>query len=143
VRVEPSTKEKCDEVWSVEIPARVALTARMDRADVAVSDLSGGVDVALGKGTIRADVQGGDIRLRVSNGDIIARSASSDYEMLEARAEVGDVSVALDGRRIEHPRPPGPGDWLRLTGQGNGRVVLRATVGSVRYIAGRPARTVH
>ena len=129
--VRPSTKDRCDEHWRIEMPAALMLAASGDRADMNVRGIGGGLDLRSGKGTIEVDAPSGDIGVVVENGDVHVSAASTGYGEVRLAAQVGRVALRLDGRPARHPRPPGPGDWIEIGGPGEYRVSLRATVGNV------------
>jgi hypothetical protein len=131
LRVEPTTKDLCDELWVVELPPGVAVAGSFDRADVTIEGTSGGVDVRVGKGTIRLDVPRGEIRARVDNGDVIAHTWTRSYGDVGVEAEVGRVEVRVDGGLIRHERPHGSGDRLRIDSSGRDRISLSSIVGNV------------
>lgn len=132
VRVEPSTKGVCDEEWTLEVPARFAVSGDLDRADVEVDGVSGGVDLDVGKGTLRITVPGGDLRAHVANGDVIAETSTDSHGSVRAESQVGDVHVSLFGGTVRHSNPPGPGDWVEIGGTGRDRIALKTTVGNIR-----------
>jgi hypothetical protein len=135
--IRPSTKGRCDEHWRIALPARFEVNARGNRADMTVQGINGGVDLFAGKGTIEVAATTGDIEAVVANGDVrVDAEWSADYGEIRLAAQVGRVEMSMNGRRVRHPRPAGPGDWLELGGPGDHRVSLRATVGNVRLDMG-------
>lgn len=137
LRVEPSTKDRCDEQWSVNLPAATRLEARMDRADVQVGGLTAGVDLQVGNGTLVIDVPGGDVRARVEKGDIVATHRASEPGSVQLQTTVGRVRLELFGAPLQHRRAPGAGDRITLDGRGADRISLRSTVGDVRLVLER------
>jgi hypothetical protein len=132
LRIQPSTKDRCDEVWEVELPARLALRASFDRADAVVDGVAGGVDTELGNGTLRMSVPGGSLRARVEKGDVIVVTGAVSHGPVRLASTVGEVHLSIDGAELRHARPPGAGDWLEIEGSGPDHIDLRSTVGSVR-----------
>lgn len=130
--VQPSTKDKCDEVWTVDLPARFAVSGTFDRGDVVIDGPAGGVDLHLGRGTVRISVPHGDLRAAVDNGDVMVRSATSSYGDVALESTVGEVEISIDGGALRHTRPPGAGDRFAIDGSGRDRISLRSTVGDVR-----------
>lgn len=137
LRVEPSTKDRCDERWSVNLPAATRLEARMDRADVQVAGLTAGVDLQVGNGTLVIDVPGGDVGARVEKGDIIATHRAPEPGSVQLQTTVGRVRLELFGAPLQHRRAPGAGDRITLDGRGADRISLRSTVGDVRLVLER------
>jgi hypothetical protein len=131
LRVEPTTKKLCDELWVVELPAGVAVEGSLDRAEVMIEGTSGGVDVHVGKGTVRLDVPRGEIRAHVDNGDVVAHTSTPSYGDVDVEAEVGRVEVRVDGGLIRHERPHGSGDRLQIESSGRDRISLSSIVGNV------------
>jgi hypothetical protein len=132
MRVQPSTKDSCDEIWTVEVPMRLAVSGDLDRADIAITGPGGGVSVHLGNGTVRISVPSGDLRAKVEKGDVIAQSGTRSLGDVDVHSEVGEVEVSIDGGTLRHERPHGPGDRFAIDGSGNDRISLQATVGNVR-----------
>jgi Toastrack DUF4097 len=121
----------------VEFPRDLSLRVRVDAADVDVSGTGGDVDVHAGKGVIRLDVIAGNVNAAVDKGDIVVATPSEGYGALEARSEVGDVKLTVNGGEVRHGRSPGPGNWIEVTGSSRWRIDLRVTVGDVRLAMGR------
>jgi len=137
LRVEPSTKDRCDEKWSVNLPAATRLEASMDRADVQVKDVASGVDLHVGNGTLVIDVAGGDVRARVEKGDIVATHRAPEPGPVQLQTTVGRVRLELFGAPLQHRRAPGAGDRITLDGRGSDHISLRSTVGDVRLVLER------
>jgi hypothetical protein len=109
----------------------------MDRADAHVKDLSAGIDLQIGNGTLIIDVPGGDVRARVEKGDIGATHRALEPGPVQLQTTVGRVRLELFGAPLQHRRAPGAGDRISLDGRGPDRISLRSTVGDVRLVLGR------
>ena len=135
-KVEPSTKDRCDEHWTVEIPAALRVAAQMDRADVRVDGVGGGVELDIGNGTVRVAVPQGDLRAHVEKGDVIAVSRTRSPGRIRVEAEVGRVELRMFGGLVRHTPPPGPGDWIAVDGSGVDDMSVTSTVGNATLVVG-------
>jgi hypothetical protein len=130
--VEPSTKDVCDERWTVEVPWHFGVSGELDRAEVVVDGLAGGVDVDLGNGVLRVEVPGGDVRARIQKGDVIVRTRSKSVGPVSMTSEVGNVDLVIDGGSVRGGSSPGPGHRVEYAGLGRDRISLETIVGDIR-----------
>lgn len=121
-------KSRVTERWTIELPARSALEAKLDDADVHVTGLHGGVYLRLGHGSADLDLVGGDVDAQVTVGQIEVRT-QGDYRNILLRSRVGDTAMWLRGDRIEYTDPPGPGSRVSLDGKGDYRARVEVEVG--------------
>ena len=128
----PTRKDVLVEAWEVEVPRRLAMKLAMDSAEVVIDGIEGGVRLRLGHGKAEVDVPRGDLDLEVTVGNIDAQLHNADLGQLRLASEVGDTKLWLDGRRIKHPKPPGPGNHIKIEGNGPDEVRVRVTVGDAR-----------
>ena len=127
-----SRKSAIVETWEIDVPMRLGLQVHMDSAEIEVSGLEGGVVLRLGHGEAKVDVPRGDLDLEVTVGNIEAQLRQTDLGELRLASEVGDTRLWLDGRRVKHPKPPGPGSHIKIEGDGPDEVHVRVTVGDAK-----------
>lgn len=126
------------ERWTVRVPARLAADVSVHRGQIDISGVEGGVraraDSGVGhdEGVIRVDVPRGPLDLSLGVGTIDARAAETPRGGIDVRSNVGHASLAVDGHDIVAGHEPGPGERVRLTGQGPDDIVARVSVGSAR-----------
>jgi hypothetical protein len=124
-----------DERWVVGVPARLSAVVTLDRGRIEVSGIEGGVRVRAeagvdhAPGVILVDVPRGPLDLSLGVGSIDARAGESPRGEITVRSRVGHARLELDGHEIVAGQEPGPGERVRLTGEGADGIVLRVGVG--------------
>ena len=73
-------------------------------------------------------------------GDVEVNYGSESYGSMSAKSNVGDITLWINGRKLEHRGAPGSGDALQLAGSGSAGAPVRATVnvGDIRIRLGTP-----
>jgi hypothetical protein len=123
------------ERWTVRVPARLAADVSMHRGQIDITGIEGGVraraDSGIGheSGAIRVDVPRGSLDLSLGVGTIDARAGETPRGGIDVRSRVGRASLSVDGHSIVAGREPGPGERVRLTGEGSDDIVVRVSVG--------------
>jgi hypothetical protein len=123
------------ERWTVRVPARLAADVSIHRGHIDITGLEGGVraraDSGIGheSGAIRVDVPRGSLDLSLGVGTIDARAGETPRGGIDVRSRVGRASLSVDGHNIVAGHEPGPGERVRLTGDGPDDIVVRVGVG--------------
>ncbi len=126
------------ERWTVRVPARLAADVVLDRGEIAVSGVEGGVrartqsGVNGAPGRIVVDVPRGALDLSMGVGKIDAHTDEAPRGAIDVRSTVGHATLTLDGREIVTDQAPGPGQRARLSGADAGGIVVRVSVGDAR-----------
>ncbi|HUL74093.1 MAG TPA: hypothetical protein VLT86_13385 [Vicinamibacterales bacterium] len=127
-----------DERWVVKVPARLSAAVALARGRIEVSGLEGGVrahaeaGLDSAPGAILVDVPRGRLELSLGVGSIDARTGESPRGDISVRSSVGHAQLVLDGHEILPGQEPGPGEQVRLTGDGQDGIALRVSVGDAR-----------
>jgi hypothetical protein len=131
------TVGSAETVWTITVPARLAVRIEMHNGRVAVTGVAGGVQVSVNSGLngksgeILADVPNGPLDLDLGVGTIDARTSATTYGRVDVHSTVGDARLFLDGHEVVAPHAPGPGQRLRLAGDHTSALSLSVTVGDV------------
>ncbi|MCZ6911766.1 MAG: hypothetical protein O7F72_03070 [Proteobacteria bacterium] len=127
-------QDDIEEHWEIEVPARLQAKVRISVGRISIDGIAGGVDAHAGVGQITVDVPGGDVRAHASVGDVRVRSATKAAGDIEMDADVGHVSLKLNGKNIEVKRGWGPGASLELEGSGADEFSVTADVGNAELV---------
>lgn len=122
-------ESKVREDWRLTVPPRLAVRLAMARADTEVIGVAGGVEVSIGNGSADVDVPGGDLDVEVTVGRADVRTGSDTVRRLSLRSEVGDTRLWMNGLKVDHPDPPGPGSRISMSGQGSDTIEVFVRVG--------------
>jgi hypothetical protein len=130
-------EDDIEQRWTIEVPAAFGARLALDVGDLKVSGIGGGVRASVDVGSIGLDLTRGAVEATVDVGSIDIVTAETTSGDIDLAADVGDVDLELDGRRIRNEHGYGPGESLRLTGKGGDRVRARIDVGSIDAIIGK------
>ncbi len=130
-------KDRVSEEWTLVVPARLAVRARMDYAEIEIAGVAGGIDIGAGAGSIEVDVPRGDLRVELTVGDVEVRNGSGSVGDVELRSVVGSTRLVLNGMRLEYPDPPGPGSEISVAAEGEDTVRIAVEVGDIAAEIGR------
>jgi hypothetical protein len=117
--------------WDLQLPARLALEARMKIGDLVIGDVAGGVDAHLDVGELSIDVPGGPLHADVNVGEIRAKSASAGHGRIELSSNIGDAGIFMRGAETGTHERVGLGNHVSLDGGGPDDVRLSVNVGEV------------
>jgi hypothetical protein len=123
-------KRDFNERWSVELPARLALTIKAGVGDIRVEGVAGAVVVDAGVGDVRILDARGPVRVDAGVGDVLIEGEHASYGPINARCGVGGTSL-----RTPHGRVGGQGfigKSLTASGPGEATIRVGAGVGEVR-----------
>lgn len=120
------------ERWEIRVPARFAADVDMAVGQLGIRGVSGGVSADLAVGEVDIEVPAGRVDAEVNVGEIIIESATKDLGDVELEANVGDVSLRLDGARISADRGFGPGADIDVRRDGKDHIEASVNVGDVR-----------
>ena len=125
-------EDDIEEHWEIEIPARLQAKVRIGVGRISIEGVAGGVNAHAGVGEVRIDVPGGDVRAHASVGDVRVKSATKSAGNIEMDADVGNVSLKLNGKNYQVERGWGPGASLELEGSGTDEFDISADVGNAQ-----------
>ncbi|MCH9026639.1 MAG: hypothetical protein IIA05_05925 [Proteobacteria bacterium] len=125
-------EDDIEEHWEIEVPARLQAKVRIGVGRISIEGVAGGVNVHAGVGEVRIDVPRGDVRAHASVGDVRVKSATKSAGNIEMDADVGNVSLKMNGRNYEAERGWGPGASLELEGSGADEFDVSADVGNAQ-----------
>ncbi len=125
-------EDDIEEHWEIEIPARLQAKVRIGVGRISIEGVAGGVNAHAGVGDVRIDVPGGDVRAHASVGNVRVKSATKSAGNIEMDADVGNVSLKLDGKNYQAERGWGPGASLELEGSGTDEFDVSADVGNAQ-----------
>ncbi|HEY3643977.1 MAG TPA: hypothetical protein VGM16_01450 [Gammaproteobacteria bacterium] len=117
--------------WDLQLPARLALEARMKIGDLVIGDVTGGVDAHLDVGELSVDVPGGPLHADVNVGEIRAKSASAAHGRIQLDSNIGDAGIFMHGAETGTHERGGLGNHVSLDGGGPDDVKLSVNVGEV------------
>lgn len=125
-------EDDIEEHWKIEIPARLQARARIGVGRISIEGVAGGVNAHAGVGEVRIVVPGGDVRAHASVGDVRVKSATQSIGNIELDADVGNVSLKINGKNYPAERGWGPGAGLEREGSGTDEFDVSADVGNAR-----------
>lgn len=117
--------------WDLEVPARLALDARMKIGDLVIGDVAKGVDAHLDVGELTIDVPGGPLHADVNVGEIRAKSGSAAHGRIDLSSKIGDASLLMQGGEAGTHERGGLGNHVSLDGKGPDDVALTINIGEV------------
>ena len=117
--------------WDLEVPARLALDARMKVGDLVIGDVAKGVDAHLDVGELALDVPGGPLHAEVNVGEIRAKSGSAAHGRIDLSSKIGDASLFMSGGETGSHERGGLGNHVTLDGKGADEVSLSINIGEV------------
>ncbi len=123
-------EDDVEEHWEVRMPASPQVKVRLGVGRISVEGVSGGVNARLGVGEITVAVPRGDVRAHTSVGNVRVKSATASAGKINLDADVGHVSLKLNGERIRADRGWGPGHSLQHEGSGSDEFDVSANVGN-------------
>lgn len=138
LRLRGATGDGLDERWHVRVPARLAADVTIHEGTVQITGLEGGVRASVdggaghAPGVLQVDVPRGPLDLAVGVGSIDARTAETPRGAVDVRSTVGRATLVLDGHEIVAEREAGPGDRVKLKGDGPDGITVRVSVGDAR-----------
>jgi hypothetical protein len=127
-------EDDIEEHWEVEVPANLEAKIRIGVGRISVEGIAGGVNAHAGVGEVKIDVPGGDVNAHASVGDVRVKSATKSHGDIELDADVGHVSLKVNGKRYEAKRGWGPGASLDLDGSGSDEFEVSADVGNAELV---------
>ena len=125
-------EDDIEEHWEIEIPARLQAKVRIGVGRISIKGVAGGVNAHAGVGEVRIDVPGGDVRAHASVGNVRVKSATKSAGNIEMDADVGNVSLKMNGKNYQAERGWGPGASLELEGSGTDEFDVSADVGNAQ-----------
>jgi len=125
-------EDDIEEHWEIEIPARLQAKVRIGVGRISIEGVAGGVNAHAGVGDVRIDVPGGDVRAHASVGNVRVKSATKSTGNIEMDADVGNVSLKMNGKNYQAERGWGPGASLELEGSGTDEFDVSADVGNAQ-----------
>ncbi len=134
-RVTGALGEGLVERWTVRVPARLAADVTLRHGDIHITGLEGGVHASTDSGfghdagAIDVDVPRGSLTLTMGMGTIHARIGATPPGTIDVQSRVGRARLALDGHNLDTDHEPGPGERVRLTGDGTEGVRVHVSVG--------------
>jgi hypothetical protein len=138
VRLEQRSRDRCGEVWQVQVPATMPVAVHAAGGKVVTERLAGGLTVRItGSGHVDASVTGGPVDARVGVGDVRVVSGEPSYRSVSLTAEVGRVTLETAGMRISPPSR-GAGATFGSEGKGDHDIRLRSRVGDVTLVLATP-----
>lgn len=120
-----------EEHWQVTVPARFALEIDANVGRVDLAGVAGGVEAELNVGEMRIDVPQGRVEARVNVGELRIVSATRSAGALRLAANVGEVDLKLDGKRIEADSTFSLGGGVTMSNGGKDDISAHVNVGSV------------
>jgi len=138
LEIEKASSGRRIERWSVQVPARLAARVWIGNGEVTIRGIEGGVEARANAGMdsrpglIEVDVPGGSVEAVLSVGTVSVQSATKSYGDVQVRSNVGDADLWIEGHRVVHGDPPGPGSQVALDGEGRDRIVARVSVGDAK-----------
>ena len=123
-------EDDIEEHWEIEVPARLQAKVRIGVGRIDIEGVAGGVNAHAGVGQVKVDVPGGDVRAHASVGDVRVKSATNSAGDIDLDADVGNVSLKVNGKNYRAERGWGPGASLELEGSGEDEFDVSADVGN-------------
>lgn len=118
--------------WTLQIPARLALSINMKVGQVNVNGITGGVRTNLNVGAIDLDTPRGPMNASINVGQISATSASTQLGPIDLSSDIGEAALFRDGKPVRHGgRHTGLGRSVHVAGDGPDRMHLSVNVGEV------------
>ncbi len=106
--------KKVQQHWRVKMPAKLALAIDVGVGDIELKDFSNNLDMQVGVGSVRVDVDG------------------IDYAMIRASAGVGDTAIkGFPGERVDNERSFISSDSFRY-GEGDLEIEIEVGVGDIQ-----------
>ena len=127
-------EDDIEEHWEIEVPARLRAKVRIGVGRISIDGVAGGVNAHAGVGQVKVDVPGGDVSAHASVGDVRVKSATKSAGNIELDADVGNVSLKMNGKNYTVERGWGPGASLDLDGSGADEFDVSADVGNAELI---------
>ncbi len=125
-------EDDIEEHWKIEVPARLQARVRIGVGRINIEGVAGGVNTHAGVGEVRIDVPGGDVRAHASVGNVRVNSATQSIGNIELDADVGNVSLKINGKNYPVERGWGPGAGLEREGSGTDEFDVSADVGNAQ-----------
>lgn len=125
----PRGAQGCRVHWNITLPRHSALDVSLDAGAIALSGSRSNSRLATGVGDIEVSDHRGQLTAYSGVGDVTVLAEDVGGPGATLRANVGSVTVRMNGRRLKHSGAPGSGDHLSL-GDGTA-LVLSAGVGDV------------
>lgn len=119
------------QLWTVQLPARMALATHMKVGQLIVNGVSGGVSAKLNVGQVALDVPRGALNVDVNVGEIRARSHSAEHGDIALSSTIGQAQLYIAGKRIGTGEAHGLGVVVDETGTGPGPMRLKVNIGEV------------
>ena len=130
--------QDCVAEWTVTLPRRVAVEAKVVSGHITVEGMSGGVIAEASAGDIRVTVSAGGVHLKTGVGSVELDYSGNTHGSVSARTRVGDIALTVNGRKLSHRGAPGSGDELRLDGDATNPIRLTVNVGDIAIRVGDP-----
>lgn len=115
--------------WEVQVPARLALDAKLKVGDLTVSGVEGGVTALLDVGELDIDAPQGAIDGQVNVGEIRAQSGSARHGRIDLSSTIGEAVVYINGEQSGFHEHGGLGNHVSLDGNGPDNMHLAVNVG--------------
>jgi hypothetical protein len=125
-------EDDIEEHWTVNVPVRFSADVDMAVGQLNIEGIAGGVDADLAVGEIDIRVPSGRVRADTSVGEIQIENGTKSPGDIELEANVGDVSLDLDGYRVPTERGFGPGAEIDMRRDGEHDIEASVNVGDVR-----------
>lgn len=121
------------QIWTIQLPARLAVKVRMKVGEMNLQGVSGGVDAKLEVGQLTIETPGGPIRASVNVGQIRATSATTQPGAIRISSNIGDARLEMpnwqDQDKGDHT---GLGRTIRVSGTGSDNMDLDVNIGDAR-----------
>lgn len=126
LEIETSSDDRhFEETWTIEMPAKLAVSLELGVGDVDVRGLAGRLTTEIGVGDLTAERVSGDIDIEIGVGDATVRAAAADYGSVDGSGGVGDARLKVHGDKISSSGFVGKSaEWT-----GNGAHVMEISVG--------------
>lgn len=124
-------------IWTVTLPARLALHLKVGVGKATVLGIAGGLDAKIGVGKLDAGLKQGPLEANVGVGDISAEVMNADYGDVHLSAGVGHVEFYVNGQQnMTGFEQHLTASSQKLTGDGKTPYTLKAGVGHIKLKLG-------
>jgi hypothetical protein len=128
LRIEsPEDNPRFEELWTLAVPAILAMELELGVGEVTISGIAGGLDLELGVVDAIVEVPTGNVKVDIGVGDVTLRGPAAAYGEVRASNGVGDARLTIRGEAVD--ASGFVGDTASWQGDGPHSVEIQVGVG--------------
>ena len=129
-RLEQSSRNRCGEYWTVQVPPSFRVRLTMGVGDVKLQASAAQLRVRVsGPGAVRGRIDSPDVDIETKIGNIDVSGRQDDVGLVRVVSDIGKTGLTVKGLTIQDDRRPGPGSTSEAKGQGSGSFKARTRNG--------------